>query len=262
MQALILAAVLGVLPPPPTGPALAAAEADVQEVFGDQLRAARKPADKAALAGKLIETADGSRPAGKYALLEQARELAIAAGDSTVGIRAVEDLVAGFSATTPQDAAQWAAEGHRVWNAAGDKRPADRLRGRLEAAACYLRALPDLAGFQRAAVESRLRELGWGEPNEAAALTVKLLAQHWCLFWGSERNTDLTFRFQPDGTVTHENVAKTRDWKKKWAVERRWVVVTDGNLMVLMPNGELRGIFLGNGQPVGAFPMDRNDTDR
>jgi len=164
MHALLLAAVLGVLPPPPTGAELAAAEADVREVFADQFRAADTDRERVDLARRLIETAAESRPAAKYALLVQARELAIAAGDSTVAIRAVEGLVDGFGPEKRQDAAGWAADGHREWNAAGDRRPADRLRGRLEAAECYLRALPDLAGFQRAAVEGRLKQLGY-EPH-------------------------------------------------------------------------------------------------
>ena len=161
MQALLLAAVLGALPPPPTGAELAAAEADLQEVFGRELKAADTNRERVALAEKLISTAAGSRPAARYALLEQARELATTAGDSTLGIRAVEGLVEGFGPEKPRDAAQWAAHGHRLWNQAGDRRPADRLRGRLDAAECYLRALADLAGFQKAAVEGRLRGLGW-----------------------------------------------------------------------------------------------------
>jgi len=149
------------LPAAPSGEELARAEADVQDVFGAELAKARKPADKVAVAGKMIETAEGSRPAATYALLVRARGLAIAAGDSTVGVRAVEELVAGFAAGKSQDAAAWASEGHRLWNAASDKRPPEKLRARLDAAECYLRGLEGLTGFQRAAVEKRLRELGW-----------------------------------------------------------------------------------------------------
>ena len=147
----------------PTADQLTLAEADVQDVFGAELAKARKPADKLAVARKMIDTAGGSRPAAKYALLVRARELAIAAGDSGVGIRAVEGLVAGFAPQAQQDAASWASEGHRLWNLAEDKRSADALRMRLEAAECYLRALPELKGFHQTAVGKRLGELGWSD---------------------------------------------------------------------------------------------------
>jgi len=159
------------LPAPPTGQDLARAEADVREVFGKELSAvSRQPSAKlkadgrklmAALARKMIETAAGSRPAAKYALLVRARELAIAAGDSGVGIQAVEGL-AGFAGPAE------ASEGHRLWAEGKD------LKTRLAAAEVYLRALPGLdeGGFERAAVEKRLRELGWGmcSPEEVRRL--------------------------------------------------------------------------------------------
>jgi len=134
--------------PVPTSAELAKAERTIKEVFGDDLKRARKPADKAALARKMIATAEGSDPAERYALLVRARELAIDAKDPAAGVQAVEGL-AGFAG--PSDAA----EGHRLWNEARG------LSGKLEAAECYLRALPGLTGFQRGVVEGRLRELGW-----------------------------------------------------------------------------------------------------
>ena len=147
--------------PVPTGDELAKAEKTVQDVFGDGLKAAKTPKQKAELAQKMLETAAGSRPAEKYALLVQARELAVAAGDSAVGVRALDALVGRFAPEKPRDPASWASEAHRLWNQASDKRPPEKLRGRLEAAECYLRALPGLEGFQRGAAEKRLKDLGW-----------------------------------------------------------------------------------------------------
>ena len=153
--------------PVPTGAELAKAEKTVRDVFADELKAADTAKQREALARKMIDTAAGSRPAAKYALLVKARELAIAAGDSAVGVRTVAALVdsfqpSGVSAQQEQrGAASWASAGHRLWNDATDKRPPEKLRGRLEAAECYLRCLDGLEGFQRAAVEKRLRGLGW-----------------------------------------------------------------------------------------------------
>jgi len=160
MNVLCVALLLVAVPPPadrakllpvPAAAELAKAEADLREVFGGDLKAARKPADKVALAGKMIGTAEGSQPAERYALLTRARELAIAARDSATGIRAVEGLAGGFAGPSN------AADGHRLWDAARD------LAGKLTAAEVYLRALPALAGFERGVVERRLRGLGWGK---------------------------------------------------------------------------------------------------
>ncbi|HUU23455.1 MAG TPA: hypothetical protein VM389_13065 [Phycisphaerae bacterium] len=149
MHAVALAClcIFGALSVPPAGE-LAAAEAEIREVFGRDLSAARKPADKAAVARRMIDLAAESRQAAKYALLTRARDLAVAARDSAAGIRAVEGL-AGFAG--PSDAA----EGHRLWSGSRD------LGGKLTAAEVYLRALPRLTGFERGVVEGRLRELGW-----------------------------------------------------------------------------------------------------
>jgi len=134
--------------PVPTSAELAKAERTIKEVFGDDLKRARKPADKAALARKMIATAEGSDPAERYALLVRARELAIDARDLAAGVQAAEGL-AGFAGNSD------ASEGHRLW---GEARG---LAEKLAAAEVYLRALPALTGFQRVAVEKRLRELGW-----------------------------------------------------------------------------------------------------
>jgi len=154
---LVSLAILGAdpLPAVPQEAELARAEADVQDVFGKELEAADTAKERAALARKMIETAAGSRPAAKYALLVQARDLAIAAGDSAAGVQAVAELVDGFAPEKQQDAAAWASEGHRLW-AEGKA-----LKTRLAAAECYLRCLDGLEGFQRAAAEKRLRGLGW-----------------------------------------------------------------------------------------------------
>jgi len=150
--------------PVPSGAELATAEAEVQEVFGAELAAVSRQraassrqraaggGQRVAIARRMIDTAEGSRPAARYALLVRAKDLAIAAKDKAVGVEAAEGL-AGFAG--PADAS----EGHRLWSAAKK----EDLAGKLAAAEVYLRALPGLqkTGFERTAVEKRLRELGW-----------------------------------------------------------------------------------------------------
>ena len=227
--------------PVPTGPALAQAEAAVQEVFGRDLAAAHKPADRAALARRMIDTAAGSKPAERYALLVRARDMAAAARDSAVGVQAVEGL-AGFAG--PADAS----EGHRLWAAARD------LAGKLSAAEVYLRALPgiDEKGFERAAVEKRLRELRWPADPELAQLRADLVGRIWHVYWGDKREAPKSCLLAPDGTVTVQGGVK--NWNPgQWSVETRPVVRIGANIFILLPSGELRGCFPGTGQSVGAF---------
>jgi formylglycine-generating enzyme required for sulfatase activity len=67
--------------PVPEGPALVPAQKTLKDVYGDEINQARQPDEKAALARKLIQQAEQTQddPAAQYALLDQARQLAIAA---------------------------------------------------------------------------------------------------------------------------------------------------------------------------------------
>ncbi len=165
MYAILLAvvAVLGTeLLPIPTGDDLAKAEKTAQEVFGEQLRNVESAAPTSdrrnamvELAQNMLETAAGSDPAGRYVLLQRARDLAADAGDSSVGIQAIQELVSQFVPKQPQEWQAYAREGHQLWNKGKD------LKTRLTAAECYMRCLDNLEGIQKVVVEKRLRELGW-----------------------------------------------------------------------------------------------------
>ena len=75
------------------------ATAQVQEVFKNDLTNARSAHDKAFLANKMIESADQTEddPAGRYALLAQAADLAASAGDVTLALKAAGRIEAGWS---------------------------------------------------------------------------------------------------------------------------------------------------------------------
>ncbi|HWC88695.1 MAG TPA: hypothetical protein VG433_03550, partial [Pirellulales bacterium] len=81
--------------PVPEGPALEQARKTVKDVYGDEINQARQPDEKAALAKKLIEQGEQTQdnPAAQYALLDQARQLAIAAAD----MKRIEWSVAAIS---------------------------------------------------------------------------------------------------------------------------------------------------------------------
>ncbi len=82
-----------------------------------------------------------------------------------------------------------------------------------------------------------------------------LLGRTWYVYWDSKRTMEVPCEFKADGSMGFGNPVKTRDWPKTWSIEVRPVVVMAGNVLLALPNGELRGFFLGTGQPVGAFPV-------
>jgi formylglycine-generating enzyme required for sulfatase activity len=140
--------------PIPSAEALQQAQEDLRAVFADDIAAAKTAEAKTALARKFLETADGSSPAERYALFTAAKRLALETGDLGAGVQAVEGLVA-FAPASDRSAGAWAEEGHRLWKKK-NLTPAQKL----EAAECYLRALPGLTGLDATVAKSRLAQLG------------------------------------------------------------------------------------------------------
>lgn len=76
----------------------------VEEVFGEQLRKARNQKEKMALVDQLLDAAGGEKDvAQRYALLNQARLLAISTGDLAAARRAADEMI-NFFQIDPQKA--------------------------------------------------------------------------------------------------------------------------------------------------------------
>jgi hypothetical protein len=82
----------------PTGTALAQAQKEVVDLFGNDRAAAKTVVQKTALAQKLLEVGKQSQddPAGRYVLLVMARELAIEASDFQTVMAAIAELEADY----------------------------------------------------------------------------------------------------------------------------------------------------------------------
>ena len=84
--------------PVPDAGALAAAQKAASELFGTRFRSAKTAADKAAVAGEMIEAAlklqDGSTD--QYVLLKIAREIASGVGDAATALQAAEEQAKRF----------------------------------------------------------------------------------------------------------------------------------------------------------------------
>jgi hypothetical protein len=78
----------------PDAQARAKSEREIRELFRDEFRGARLPANKSALCNKLIGLAAETTgdPAGRFVLCELARDLAVEAGDAPGIIAAIEEM--------------------------------------------------------------------------------------------------------------------------------------------------------------------------
>ncbi len=98
-------------PAPPDAAQQAAALAEVQRALKAEFAAAKKPADKAALAEKLLALVpDSSDPGEQYVLLGEARRLAIAAGAPALALQATEGLAESFAVDRFEELAKTAEE--------------------------------------------------------------------------------------------------------------------------------------------------------
>jgi hypothetical protein len=72
----------------------AEAEKLIREIYQKDFTAAARPAEKGALATRLLKQAAATKddPVGRYALLMMSRELAVAAGDSTLTMSIIDQL--------------------------------------------------------------------------------------------------------------------------------------------------------------------------
>ena len=106
------------LPPPPAAAALAGAAKLVEEVYRDDLAKAKTAEQRSALAGKMLKAAGetGDDPAGRFALLTAAGDLAAGAGDADTALDAVEQLNRSYRVDAPAIVAEAAA---RAAKAAG-----------------------------------------------------------------------------------------------------------------------------------------------
>jgi hypothetical protein len=85
-------------PPVPEAAKQAAAEKLIHDLFRKDFLAAKRPADKLALAAKLMQQAEETKddPAARFVLLQEARTLAAQAGDVTVALTAAEETLRSY----------------------------------------------------------------------------------------------------------------------------------------------------------------------
>jgi len=125
--------------PRPTGQELQRAEKMVQEVYGRDIAKARTPSEKGKLAQEILRAArEEQDSAVRFAALEAAKRLAIAAQDGRLAVEIVREIVNGFQPAeeiTPQERL---AEADRLWQQAERLNGQEKLEKQLEAAEAWL----------------------------------------------------------------------------------------------------------------------------
>jgi hypothetical protein len=152
----------------PSHDAITAAKSKVEDLFGDELAAAKKPKEKIALAGEMLKTAATMSPkepdqAARYVLAKTARKLAIEAGDKKTALDAVTMLVEQFADTKDINPSEELKNGDYVWKQAKQATAGTRLEFQIQAAECYLKVKKAGTGLDKRLAEKRLGEVYIGD---------------------------------------------------------------------------------------------------
>lgn len=212
----------GEMPRIPTGDVLVQAKASVNTVYGEDIKHATNAEARATLARRMLKVAgDEKSPFVRYALLDQAKDLALDAGDAMVAYEIVETIVGGFASAEEKGGRKWIAEGDQLRQQAR-KEPSARakLETRLRAAECYLRSNPSATGLEKEYVEKKISELALDGLGKKDA-DLRLLVGTWDVTASNGYAGKWTF--SPDGKVSNG-----AGGNGKWIVEPARVKIVWG----------------------------------
>jgi hypothetical protein len=206
----------------PAANQLAEAERNVQTVYGEQIKAATSLEARRSLALGMLRTASGEKdPATRYAILQEARRLAVSATDALLGYQITQSLATefGYPPVNNLKSEEWIAKGDRL-RADAKKEPnrRDALATKLLAVECYLRAYPNATGLNKEIVDKRVLELALDGRNRKMA-DLLLLIGTWDVQMPKDYRAKWTF--YPDGTVSSTSGEK----KGQWMLEPRYVKI-------------------------------------
>jgi hypothetical protein len=148
----------------PSDDAIANAEKQVQEIYGNKITAAKKPSEKIAIAVEMLKTAsemsngDEDR-AGQFVLATKARSLAIEAGDKKTALDAATMLIERFPPNKPIKPSDELKHGELLWKESQKASASKRLELQIQAAECYLKAKQAGNGLEKKLAEKRLGEV-------------------------------------------------------------------------------------------------------
>jgi hypothetical protein len=215
----------------PSDDAITAAKSKVEDLYGDELAAAKKPKEKIALAAELLKTANSmgnseSDEAARYVLAKTARKLAVEAGDKKTAFDAVTMLVERFADAKDIDPSAELKNGDYVWKQAQHATAGVKLDFQIQAAECYLKVKKAGTGLDKRLAEKRLGEVmagqGTGKPSD-----LKYIIGEWEItstFGGEPQH----WTFYKDGTVKSPKGQPVGAWTAepdriliKWP-DKRW----------------------------------------
>jgi len=148
--------------PQPTTEELTKAEKLFQEVYGQQLRAAKTPSEQTRLAQELLRLAkEDTVPAQKYLLAQKAKELAVRGLHSKLAALAAEVLAEFELPGGPFRIEEAFQKGDALWEESLKVRGRERLALQAEAAVWYIAGLKPLPATEQPQAEGRMKEMGW-----------------------------------------------------------------------------------------------------
>lgn len=164
--------------PVPSAEELFKAHTVVEEVYGKEIRAAKTPAQKATLAQEILRAAKEEKdPAVQYAALQQAKQLAVEAMDSRLGLEIVQEIVRCFQPEKQLASEELVQKADTLWAEAERTTGREKLAKQLQAAEFYLR-LPPLQGLDKLKVEKRIDSLRGTKPSPKSLQVLRLINRH------------------------------------------------------------------------------------
>lgn len=187
--------------PIPNTQACESAERLIQEIYGEQLEAARAPEQKAKLAREVLQVArEEPDPANKYVGLQTARRLATEALDGELALEAVQAQVATFVGELDGDTERALRRAELLWDSADNKRGREQLERRLEAVEYWLRAESESKLLQKK-WEGRIEQIRGGGVVVLAAKDARLVGD------------ELTYSEQHETILGWHNPAHFVEWE-------------------------------------------------
>lgn len=144
--------------PRPAGEAMEKADKAVRDIFASDIDAAKKPSEKAKLARHMLKIAADTNndDAGRFALCDLARSLAVAGRDKTAAFAASASIAGRYQPDGPTDGKEQFEKAQEIWREAEKARGDEKLKLQADAAEWYAYAKPAAEGINKLLIEKRL----------------------------------------------------------------------------------------------------------
>lgn len=205
-------------PAKPDAKSLDKAKKEIQDIYATDIKKAKKPNEKIALAKEFIkvasETKENEDSTSRFALLAMATDLAIEVRDRNQVMECVRLIAESFQPGEgePTEGKAQLTRAQALWKEADVEKAESEKQLRLQADAIewFIRAKPTAIGINKALIEKRLDDF-CGNSGD-----INVLIGSWDVHIGTTWHS--TFKFQTDGTVIH--ILEGKEYERgKWSAD-------------------------------------------